>query len=75
MRVLWVRIDVDPGAFFSSTYLPLNIHLKDSSKMKEHEINECLKLWLKVEREGERAFAFHHILKGKEMVTVEMWKT
>ena len=39
--------------------------------MKEHEINECLKLWLKVERKGERAFAFHHILKGKEMVMVE----
>jgi hypothetical protein len=71
MRVPWVRIDADPGAFFSSTYLPPNIHLKDPSKMKEHDINECLKLWLKVEREGERAFAFHRILKGKEMVTAE----
>ena len=39
--------------------------------MKEHEINECLKLWLKVERKGERDFAFHHILKGKEMVMAE----
>ena len=71
MRVPWMRIDADPGAFFSSTYLPPNIHLKDPSKMKEHDINECLELWLKVEREGERAFAFHHILKGKEMVTAE----
>jgi hypothetical protein len=71
MQVPWVRIDADPGALFSSTYLPPNIHLKDPSKMKEHDINECLKLWLKVEREGERAFAFHHILKGKEMVTAE----
>ena len=54
MQVLWVWIDADPGAFFSLTYLPPNIHLKDPSKMKEHEINKCLKLWLKVEREGER---------------------
>ena len=68
MWIPWVQIDADPRAFFSSTYLPLNIHLKDPRKMKEHDINECLKLWLKIERDGERAFAFHHILKGKEMV-------
>jgi hypothetical protein len=64
----WAKLAESPDQFFDVEDLPeveydegrKKVSLQDPSRMKNHELNACLRLWRDRQQENKPSFQFHH---------------
>jgi hypothetical protein len=61
----WGKMEADGPEFFEGHFVPVNIKIRDPSKMSEDSIRKCLARWKEAQERNETAFQFRQVWRSK----------